>query len=508
MPEFLLALIYILLFSTAFFAFADRPAAALIGRERFTRRRNLWYGITLAAFLSQNFWLYTLIAVPLLVYANKRETNPPALFFFILFALPSATVRIYGGGLVNFLIDLSHARMLELLILLPAFFSLRRQSDNLPFGRVGPDIALATYLVYSAILYLRVTSITDTLRESFYLWIDVFLPFYVISRSLRKLHTFKDALLSLVIAIMVLASIAVVESLRDWLLYKPLLGTLSMDGGMTGNLGRDGMLRVITSVGQPIALGYIMVAGIGFFLFLQRSFQKKYIRRLGMALLIAGLIAPLSRGPWVGAVVLFIVFIATGSNPVRRLTGWTAAGVLSLLLISALPGGERVINLLPFIGATEKENVEYRETLLDVSIIVIQKNPWFGSVNFLEAPEMQVLLEVGGGMIDVVNSYMGIALQQGFVGLGLFVGFFVLVVIGIKRAMRSISDKESEEYLLGRVLLSTLLAILFIIFTVSSITIIPIVYWSVAGLGVAYAQMVRKLSESNGPMEGTQSSVR
>jgi hypothetical protein len=58
--------------------------------------------------------------------------------------------------------------------------------------------------------------------------------------------------------------------------------------------------------------------------------------------------------------------------------------------------------------------------------------------------------------------------------------------------MRSIPDKDSEEYLLGRALLATLLAILTIITTVSSITIIPIVYWSVAGLGVAYAQMVRK----------------
>ena len=76
-------------------------------------------------------------------------------------------------------------------------------------------------------------------------------------------------------------------------------------------------------------------------------------------------------------------------------------------------------------------------------------------------------------------------------GLGLFVTFFALTLLGIYRAMRSIPDRDSEEYLLGRVLLATLLAILIIIFTVSSITIIPIMYWSVAGLGVAYAQMVR-----------------
>jgi hypothetical protein len=46
------------------------------------------------------------------------------------------------------------------------------------------------------------------------------------------------------------------------------------------------------------------------------------------------------------------------------------------------------------------------------------------------------------------------------------------------------------------VLLATLIGILVIIFTVSSITFIPVVYWSVAGLGVAYIQMVRRLHNS------------
>jgi O-antigen ligase len=78
------------------------------------------------------------------------------------------------------------------------------------------------------------------------------------------------------------------------------------------------------------------------------------------------------------------------------------------------------------------------------------------------------------------------------VGLGLFVSFFALILLSIYRAMRSIRDINSEEHLLGRILVATLVAILLIIFTVSSVSIIPIVYWSVAGLGVAYAEMVRK----------------
>lgn len=494
MPEHLRALLIILFLSTALFALAGRPSSVIIGRENFLRRRNLWLGLTLAAFLAHSFWIYTFIAIPMLIYANRHESNAPALFFSILFALPMAFFLIPGWGLINYFFELSHARILALVILLPAIFSLARQNNSLPFGRPWADKIFVAYLMLSVMLYLRETSLTDTLRQTFYLFVDVFLPYFVISRSLKSLSAFRDALLSFVMAIMLLAPIAIFESFKHWLLYSPLLDVLNLEALMTGAyLGRDNMLRVIASAGHPIALGYLMVAGMGFYLFLQRSFQQKLVRRSGALLLAAGLIAPLSRGPWVGAAVLLIVFIATGRNPARRLIGFALAGILAVSLIAMLPGGERIINLLPFIGATEKSTIDFREELLTTSMTVILHNPWFGSVNYLETPEMEALRQ--NGLIDVVNTYIGIALGQGFVGLGLFVGFFALVVVSVYRSMRSLSDQDCEEHLLGRALLATLLAILFIIFTVSSITFIPIVYWSIAGLGVAYTQMVRSQAD-------------
>jgi O-antigen ligase len=495
MPEHLRALIVILAFATTIFAFTHRPALSITEAGNITRRRNLWFALTLSAFFSHNFWVYTLIAIPLLIHANRHETNSPSLFFFILFALPAAPINIPGMGLVNFLFDLSHARILALFILLPAFFSLRKVGDNPSFGRTGPDKALTFYLLLTVILSLRDTSLTDTLRQAFYLFIDIFLPYIVISRSLKNLQAFRDALLSLVLAIMVLAPIAVFESSRHWLLYQSLVGTLELREGAQSYLERNGMLRAIASAGQAIPLGYLMVVGIGFYLFLQRSIQRNSIRRLGMVLLAAGLIAPLSRGPWVGAAVLLVVFIATGRYAARRLISLALAAMLVLPLVSMLPGGEKVINLLPFIGSTEKSNIDYREKLITNSVTVIKRNPWFGSINYLDTPEMQSLRQ-GQNIIDIVNTYISVALEKGFVGLGLFVSFFFLTLLGIYRAMSSIPDRDSEEHLLGRVLLATLLAILIIIFTVSSITVIPIVYWSVAGLGVAYAQMIRKNIDS------------
>ena len=497
MPEHLKALIVILVLATTVFAFAHQPACAIAKVGDYTRRRNLWFAFTLAAFLSYNFWLYTLIAIPLLIYANRRETNPPALFFFILFVLPVATVPIPGMGLINFFFELSHVRILELLVLLPTFFVLIRQRSAFRFGRTWPDVLLAAYILLTTLLYIRDASVTATLRGGFYLFIDVFLPYFVISRSLKTLQDFRVALLSFVLATMVAALIAVFETLKHWLLYNSLLGVLGLSEQYSKYLSRGGTLRAVATAGQAIPLGYLMATGLGLYLFLQRFIRHKLIRRLGMALLAAGLIAPLSRGPWLGAVVLLTVFTITGRNAIPRLAGLAAAAVLALSLIAALPGGEKVINILPFLGASEQGSISYREKLLTNSIIVIKRNPWFGSINFLDTPEMQALRQ-GEGIIDTVNTYVRVALETGLVGLGLFVSFFGLILWHIYRAIRSIRDRNSDERLLGRALFATLFAILVIIFTVSSITIIPIVYWSVAGLGVAYAEMVRKQTRMAG----------
>jgi O-Antigen ligase len=490
MPELFRSLIIILVLATAFFSFARRFACIFTDVGDFARRRNLWFALTLIAFLAHNFWVYLLIATPLLIYANRRDSSSSALYFFILFVLPIAPVTIPGMGLVNFFFDVTNARILAMLILLPTFIILFQQGGNPSFGRTAPDKALIAFLSLTVMLDLSETSLTDVMRHIFYLFIDVFLPYFVISRSLKNLQTFRDALMSLVLAIMVLALLAVFESSKHWLLYISVIDALKLEVGRMAYPSREGVQRAVVTAGTPIALGYLMVIGMGIYLFLQRSIQHKFLRRFGMVLLAAGLITPLSRGPWVGAAALLVVFIASGRYAARGLISLALVAILGFSLVSILPGGEKVINLLPFIGSTEKENIDYREKLITNSMIVIKRNPWFGSVDYLNTPEMKSMRQ-GQGIIDIVNTYIVVALEKGLIGLGLFVTFFVLTLHGIYRTMHSIQNKESEEYLLGRVLLATLLAILIIIFTVSSITVIPIMYWTVAGLGVAYVQMVR-----------------
>jgi O-antigen ligase len=196
---------------------------------------------------------------------------------------------------------------------------------------------------------------------------------------------------------------------------------------------------------------------------------------------------------------LVTTYLAIGPHAIRRLGMLALASIASLPLLAIAPGGQKVLDLLPFIGNVEKENIDYRQRLLDTSYAVIMRQPWFGSPDYRETPEMQTLLQGEGTVIDVVNTFVGVTLESGFVGLALFVGFFVSVLLGIYKAMRSVPDKDKDVHWLGRSLFATLVAILVIIFTVSSITVIPIIYWSVAGLGVAYARMVHAQARSASP---------
>ena len=120
-----------------------------------------------------------------------------ALFFMLLFLVPPASAQIPGLGLINYFFDLNHIRLLALCVLLPAFFALRKRADTLPFGRTWPDKLLAADLLLTSLLLLRETTLTDTLRQTLYMFIEVFLPYYVASRALKNLSDFKDALLAL-----------------------------------------------------------------------------------------------------------------------------------------------------------------------------------------------------------------------------------------------------------------------------------------------------------------------
>jgi O-antigen ligase len=491
MPEHLKALIVILLLATAVFVIARAPAcSSAMDSADFDRRRNLWYVITLTFFLAHNFWVYIVVAAVFLLFAMPRERNALAMYYFLLFAVPMISSEITGLGIIRHFFAIDYLRLLALAVLLPAYLKLRTRSDNVPFGHLLADKFLVGYLVLQLALMLTVSTFTNTLRMGvFYAFIDIFLPYYVASRLLKDCGAFRDALMAFAIAALVLAAISCFEFVKHWLLYKSVENALGVRWSAGNYLARGDALRASGTTGMPIALGYVMMVAAAFLVYLRTSVRSSGTWWLGMLLLVAGLIVSVSRGPWVGAVATLVVFLLTGRFPVRDLTRLALLAIAATPLLLLTPMGDRIIDLLPFVGTVEDFNVQYRRRLLEVGIQTILQNPFFGAYNYVLTPAFQELKQ-GQGIIDIVNTYVGIGLTSGLVGLFLFTGFFAVTGGGIFRAMRSIGDRNGEICLLGRVLFSALAGVLITIFTVSSVSVIPAIYWSVAGLGVAYAQMV------------------
>jgi O-antigen ligase len=185
--------------------------------------------------------------------------------------------------------------------------------------------------------------------------------------------------------------------------------------------------------------------------------------------------------------VMVLAFVATGPRALARLAKLGLVGLCALPFLLASPAGQTLVDYLPYVGTVEAQNIAYRELLFEVSLGVVLDHPWFGAWDFLQLPVMQQLRQ-GQGIIDIVNTYLGVALASGFVGLSLFCGFFLVTLVELLFALRRAGDRDGEAYALGQALLCALLGILVITFTTSSIGLIATIYWSIAGLAQCYAR--------------------
>jgi type III secretory pathway component EscS len=493
MPDHIKSLLSIFGLALPFFVFAKSSACAIaIASSDFARRRNLWFAITAIAFLAQNFWIYIIAAGALLLIGVKRETNKLGLYFFLLFAVPPIDAEIPGLGGIRYFFSIDYLRLLSLTILLPAALVLREDSQADGAKASIAEKFLAAFIVLNLLLQLNADSFTNTLRQGFIYLLDIVLPYYVASRALKNLGGFRDALMSFAVAGLALAIFSILEFSSHYLLYTPLKYSLGASNWDYGNyLIRDGILRAQGSTGHPIVLGYVMSVAIGAFMFLRRSVPIRVVWKAGLVLLIAGLIVPVSRGPWIGAAVAMLIFIGIGPRASAAISKTALVGVLALPILLFTPVGEKIVSFLPFVGTVEEDTIGFRHRLIDVSTDIILANPLFGSYDF-----MLYLEDLrAGGIIDIVNSYLNIALSSGLVGLALFLSFFWVILIGIFKGMRGLA-KDGELHLLGRALVASLIGTLVTIVTTSSINVIPFVYWSLAGMGVAYIRLLARSSPS------------
>ena len=477
------ALVVILTLALVVFRVARPFCLEFMSVEAFVRRRNVWFALTIVAFVSPTFWIYAAFALVLLGWAAVRDENPLALYVLVTFAIPNAHFYI-PTVIVGQLFDLTQYRILSLVIVIPAIVrGWKWPAGPSVNGLKTADVFLLAFLLLQVVLQMPYESVTATMRHAFLLALDTFVVFYAFSR-LSAREQVVDVIACFWLACAVMAPMAVFETAKGWLLYTGLSGAWG-DPNTFSWLFRGGRLRAQAAAEHSLILGYVLAVARGFFLYLRSRMQSVRMSWLVIGVLSAAMFVTGSRGAWVTAVLLVLLFALFRPGAARRLTGVLAFGGVVVAVMYVSPLKEAVLDRLPLIGSSDQTTIDYRRQLAEVSWVMIRQHPFFGDP--FVAHRMQSLRQ-GQGIIDIVNGYIFTALFTGLVGLFLQVATFLLALHKASMALLRTRSTDIDAGLLGASLVATFVASLFFIATAGYGTTTYII----AGLLVSYAAAVSR----------------
>ena len=506
MPNFK-ELVVVLGISTIAFMWLKPIALRFTAEADFLRRRNLWLLLTFIGFLSPNIWLYALLAGPLMLWGGRKDSNPIALYLILLQVIPPVAIPIpFTVPGISTLFDFGNYRLLAICILVPTIGRIRKDTAAGEMRALrSTDLWLLGFGLLQTLLYIRSDmanayllhdSPTNMLRRLVLFLLDIYALYYAVSRSCTSKAKIVDAMAAFCVVSCVMSLEAVFESLRHWLLYQGLALRLSPGdlGMLLGYLMRNGVLRAQGAAGHPLALGYLFAVAFGFWLYLRPQVESRFQRVSVTVVLWAGLIAAYSRGPWIGAIAIYFVIVALDPRAFGRLARVAAVMILPAMVIALTPLGHRIAAVLPFMGGSvDSGDLDYRQRLASTSWDLIMNHPYFGDQDFMA--KMHELRQ-GQGIIDIVNTYAGTALEYGLVGLSLFVGFMLVTMIKGYRFMRQIRQRDSDLARLGSCMLACIAGTLLMLYNASFAFGYEKMFYVLAGLTAAYVRSGMAQSET------------
>ncbi len=494
MIEPLKGLIVVFTLSLGAFVFARMAFSQIIDGRIIDRWRNVYLAVTIAAFMIPNFWfmLFVVALIAGMMGATSREKPP--LYMLLLFAIPAADALVPGfGGIRNFL-NLYPFNILAVVILFPLLFA---PQENRKFHGAGAlaDYCFILFSILSLVLAFRDTTITDGFRRSTAYILTAFGPYLVFSRYSWTPERLKIGTLAYAIPLIALSGVAVVETVLHWHVFINAIDNWNIKFNAR-YMARSGFLRAYASVFGPITFGLFLVVGLAVMAAVVTTAKRRFLPLIAFGALGAGLITTFSRGPWVGAALAIVTFAMTTGKPMSNLVRLAMIGCVAFPIIAVSPMGDELIQMLPFVGNVESGTIDYRQRLFEVAWPYAMTHPWFGSEDYLTAPEMQSLVQ-GQGIIDIVNSYLQVALDKGLVGLALFVGVSGFSLLSIYRSIGAARrlDPDYAAYVQGW--FAALVGFMLTIATTTNVIAqIAEVHWMLCGICVGIARSVAAAVEA------------
>ncbi len=457
--------------------------------EIYWRRAAGWMAISTAAFVSTSFWIFAFLLFLIVLLLKLRDKQAIALYAFLAFCIPPYSSPLPGLGAINYLLDLNYLRVLNLGLLLPLCVGLLSSKRSPPSGwmRIVDLWVIGYILLRLTLIGTSGLPMTVTIREGLGMFIDVVIPYFAVTRSLSTREDVRDVMGALVLGWLAVAPIAVFENLKGWLLYPELIPTLDLKSFRHVHLSRGDSLRAAGPGGHPLVMGLFMMVALCFIVSMGLRVRRS-LHFLLVAIICAGLWAPLSRGPWLGAAIALVIYLLISRDGIAKLTKLGGVGLLVLPVVLISPLGPKIIDHLPFIGTLDSETVVFRQELLKASIEVIMQNPWLGSFTY-ETNHAFTHLMQGDGFIDFVNTYVIIALSTGMFGLLLYVGVFVLVLFATFQAWLRSRNRDAELDGMGRSIFAASIGMMVFVATCSPIVGVITLKILLAGLALAYARL-------------------
>ena len=495
-------LFMVLVACAASFLLFRRPFRSVLSDAAYSRAWQLVVLSSLAAFLCKLPALYFLVFSAIAIYgaatAENRSVGAISVYLLLAVVVPPLTFPLGGVGGVNYLLLIDQYRALTLVVLLiPAFKLASRRRLPGTSGLRVLDVCLVAYQILSIGLRWRYSSSTVLLRMTVEGFLDILIPYYVATRSIRTLADLRYVVGHFAIGLLFAGSVGVVECLIQHNLYSGLQSIYGVTWNLTYALVRGGFLRVQAMTQQPILLAAAMVGAMALWVWLKGLEWRNSGFIAGFGVILIALVATGSRGPWLAFALMMLMVLA-----MHKLTPTTVRILLVLGVIGAVAakaaGAEAAVEsaLASLFGGSKQDmsTIDYRRELLDTSLALIQQSPWVGVPNY--ASQMQQLKQ-GEGIIDIVNSYVTVMLNAGVVGLMIYLAPFLIV---IHRMLNAIRRDESGKVTRGSRFAISLVAMnvafLLLIFTSSTFGILQLLLTMLIALSGAWLNLSQQERDS------------
>jgi O-antigen ligase len=398
-----------------------------------------------------------------------------AAFWMSVILLVPIHLELGGVGGINSFLSLDHFKVAAAVLLLPAAFGLAKRQEQPRAGTVLLDIAVLAYPLFNIAVTAPGVAVSATVRSLVVMGLDVVLPYFVLTRGLRTWPDVRFVLVRLAAACLFAVAVGLLDFAIQRNIYADLQWVFGVNWSLTHTLLRGNLIRVQAMTSQPIlfAAQLILTLGLWWVVRHMNSARKAWHRLVDVAI-VGVLVFTFSRGPWLGAIAFGLTLLA--------LSRWSPrfVGVVLLALACAAIGvkaaglDDSIMTALKTVFGSAREDassIEYRNQLLDTAIALVRQSPWFGVPDY--AAQMQSLVQ-GEGIIDVVNTYVGVTLNCGIVGLALYLApFLISLTMLMRRVGADALEHATEQLRYHRVAAALLVGFLLTIFTTSSYERLP-----------------------------------